>query len=173
MAAASCAAFDLEARQRSRSSGSNLSQSNRQTAVPQPNTASSAQSGKKNSQSHPPRLQPRHYSTMRPTPSYSTAGLPSQPVMPPAFMPASSVPMPVQMLAAQQQQTQAMHVLHYQQQQQAYWQQLQQQQQQQQAMMHHFFPPAQTPSFGLSPSVSSAVPYSYSFPSGAQWSWQQ
>ena len=33
----------------------------------------------------------------------------------------------------------------------------------------YFFPPAQTPSFGLSPAVSSAVPYSYSFPAGSQW----
>jgi type II secretory pathway pseudopilin PulG len=32
-----------------------------------------------------------------------------------------------------------------------------------------FFPPAQTPSFGLSPAVSSSVPYSYSFPAGSQW----
>ena len=32
-----------------------------------------------------------------------------------------------------------------------------------------FFPPAQTPPFGLSPAVSSSVPFSYSFPAGSQW----
>ena len=169
LAAVFCAAFDMEARQaRGLSAGSNASDANSQW---QP---AKLANGQPNNSPH--RLQPRRYSTLRPTPSstaYSAVGLPTQPAVA-VPQPLPTVDMQLRMLSAEeQQQAHAVGMLHYHQARQAYVQQLLQQRQQpsQQpaAAMQHFWPPAQTPSFGLSPSVSSAVPYSYSFPNGTQW----
>ena len=185
MAAASCAAFDLEVRQaRSNSSGSNVGGSSNNKR-PAPGTSTNHPTGVNTGASsgvfNPHRLQPRHYSTLRPTSSgsmYNTAGLAHQhPTHLPYPYPPSVHLHAQVMTVQQQQQAHALRMLQYQQQQQAYWQQLQQQRhqhpQQQAGMIQQpFFPPAQTPSFGLSPSVSSAVPYSYSFPNGSQWNWQ-
>ena len=141
------------------------------------------------------RLNQPRYATVRPissAPSGSGSGYGSGGWTPAADGSSGSLPeslfaqqaqIRAQVVAQQQAHAYNLHLLYQQQQAlQAQWLFLQQQQQQQQANASQpqqsdavtgpqlFFPPAQTPPFGLSPAVSSAVPYSYSFPAGSQWS---